>query len=299
MITEGTLYRPPLEARTFLLQVTAGCTHNACKFCSMYKDKAFHLIDEEILRANLAEEKSTLETYGRKHERIFLMDGDVFSLSADKIESLINLIREYLPEIETISMYAAVRSIKTKSDEELKRLYDMGINDLYIGYESGLDDVLQYINKGFTLADSFEQAERLNAVGIRHNAMMIIGMAGKGRGEESGKAAVELINRIKPKVVKVESLAVLKGTPLEKEVAEGNFVIPGETEILTEEKSLLAGIEDPEVYFFGSHQSNSVKISGTVGPDREWMLQRLERKIETMDDERFAKMFNRHSISKI
>lgn len=144
-----------------------------------------------------------------------------------------------------------------------------------------------------------EQAERLNAVGIRHNAMMIIGMAGKGRGEESGKAAVELINRIKPKVVKVETLAVLKGTELEKEVVAGSFLVPGETEILTEEKILLEGIENPEVYFFGSHQSNSVKISGTVGNDREWMLQRLERKIETMDDERFAKMFNRHSISKI
>ena len=142
MKTEGTLYRPPVEANTFLLQITAGCTHNACRFCNMYKDKNFHLIDEDILVENLQEEKKIRDIYGRPHKRMFLADGDVFSLSADKLEEKINLIRKYHPDVETFAMYAAIRNLKHKTDEELIRLKELGVNDLYIGYESGLDDVL-------------------------------------------------------------------------------------------------------------------------------------------------------------
>lgn len=284
MITEGTLYRPPLEAKTFLLQVTAGCTHNACRFCNMYRDKSFHLIDEEILRANLEEEKRVTDVYNRPHRRIFLMDGDVFSLSANKLEEKINLIREYMPEIETLSMYAAVRSIKSKSDEDLKRLKELGVNDLYIGYETGLDDVLGIMNKGTNLQDSIEQAERLNEAGIRHNALFILGLAGKGRGEESGLAAAKLINKIKPQVARIATLSVFPESDLEKDVQAGVFQVAGEKENLIEQKTILENIDIPELYFWASHATNTAKVAGHIEADREWMLQRINRRIEDTDD---------------
>ena len=296
MKTEGTLYRPPVEANTFLLQITAGCTHNACRFCNMYKDKSFHLIDEEILIENLQEEKKIRDIYGRPHRRMFLADGDVFSLSADKLEEKINLIRKYHPDVETFAMYAAIRNLKHKTDEELIRLKELGVNDLYIGYESGLDDVLASMNKGHTIEDAVTQAERLNKVGISHNALIILGLAGKGRGEESGRATADLINKIKPKMTRLATLSIFENTELYKDIEEGKFVVPGETDILTEEKTIIENIELPDMHLWACHITNSVRLEGYIGRDKEWMVSKLNKSIETMDDEVFAKKFKRNQL---
>ena len=296
MKTEGTLYRPPVEANTFLLQVTAGCTHNACRFCNMYKDKNFHLIDEDILIENLQEEKKIRDIYGRPHRRMFLADGDVFSLSADKLEEKINLIRKYHPDVETFAMYAAIRNLKHKTDEELLRLKELGVNDLYIGYESGLDDVLASMNKGHTIEDAVTQAERLNKVGISHNALIILGLAGKGRGEESGRATADLINKIKPKMTRLATLSIFENTELYKDIEEGKFVVPGETEILTEEKTIIENIELPDMHLWACHITNSVRLEGYISRDKEWMVSKLNKSIETMDDEVFAKKFKRNQL---
>lgn len=293
MKTEGTLYRPPVEANTFLLQVTAGCTHNACRFCNMYREKKFHMIDEDTLRYNLQEEKRICDIYGRPHKRVFLMDGDVFSLSADKLEKKLEFIRRYMPAMETFSMYAAVRSIKNKSDADLTRLRELGVGDLYIGYETGLDDVLAFMNKGTTLADSIEQAQRLNDAGIHHRALFMLGVAGKGRGEESGHAAADLINKIKPDMARFTTMTVFPGTELEEDVKAGRFVEAGEKENLVEERTVLENINLPEVHFWASHVLNSIPLAGYIGKDREWMLKRLNRSIEEFDEERFAKTFRR------
>ncbi len=293
MKTEGTLYRPPAEANTFLLQVTAGCTHNACRFCNMYRDKPFHLIDEDILRRNLQEEKKVCDIYGRYHKRVFLMDGDVFSLSADKLEEKLEFIRRYMPSIETFSMYAAVRSIKNKSDADLARLKELGVNDLYIGYETGLEDVLAFMNKGTTLQDSIEQAQRLNDAGIHHRALFMLGVAGKGRGEESALAAANLVNTIKPDMARFITMTVFPDTPLAEDVAAGRFEEAGELEILMEERTVLENINLPEMHFWASHVLNSIPLMGHIGKDREWMLKRLNRSIEEFDEERFKKTFKR------
>lgn len=293
MITEGTLYRPPAEANTFLLQVTAGCTYNACKFCNMYKEKDFHMIDEEILQKNLQEEKRICDIYGRPHRRVFLMDGDVFSLSAQRLEEKLKLIKSYMPEIEVFSMYAAVRSIKSKSDDELLRLKELGVNDLYVGYETGLDDVLKFMNKGTTLEDSVQQAQRLNEAGIHHRALFMLGVAGKDRGEESAVAAAKLINQVRPDMARFTTLTVFPGTALEEEVKAGRFVETGEKENLIEEKIALENIELPDLHFWASHVLNSTPVSGFIGKDREWMLKRLNRSIDDFNEERFAKNFRR------
>lgn len=221
------------------------------------------------------------------------MDGDVFSLSADKLAEKIALIRQYMPEVETFTMYAAVRSIKSKSDADLLRLKELGVNDLHIGYESGLDDVLARMNKGSSLADSIEQAQRLNEAGIRHNATMILGLAGKGRGEESGYAMADLINKIKPQMVRLMTLSVFDNSDLAEDVRAGRFVEAGERENLTEEKIVLENIGLPELHFWANHMLNSTPVAGYIGKDREWMLKRIERSLEEMDDEAFKKTFKR------
>lgn len=296
MKTEGTLYRPPVEANTFLLQVTAGCTHNACRFCNMYKDKSFHLIDEAILIENLQEEKKIRDIYGRPHRRMFLADGDVFSLSADKLEEKINLIRKYHPDVETFSMYAAIRNLKHKTDEELIRLRKLGVNDLYIGYESGLDDVLESMNKGHSVADAIEQAGRLAEAGIDHSALIILGIAGKGRGVESGLAVADMLNKAKPKMTRLATLSVFEGTELEKDVEEGKFILAGEKEVLTEERTIIENVDLPEMHLWACHITNSVRLEGYLPRDKEWMVEKLNKNIDRMDDEVFAKTFKRNVL---
>lgn len=293
---EGTIYRPPVEANTFLLQVTAGCTHNACRFCNMYKDKPFHLIDDSDLRFNLVEAQRISGIYKKPIKRIFLMDGDVFSLSVEKLESKIKDIKMYLTDLEVISMYAAVRSIKSKTDEELIRLKELGVNELHIGFESGLDDVLTVMNKGTTLSDSKEQAARLHKAGIRFNGTFILGLAGKGRGEENGRATAALINEIKPQLVRMMTLSIFDNAPLAEDVKAGLFEEAGEKEILTEEKTVLENLELTELYFWANHILNSTPVAGYVGQDRAWMLKRIEKSLAEVNDEEFKKTFKRNYL---
>lgn len=293
MQTEGTLYRPPVEANTFLLQVTAGCTHNKCRFCTMYRDKDFHMIDDEILIKNLREAKRICDIYERPHRRMFLMDGDVFSLSADKLEEKIQLINKYCPGVETFTMYAAVRSIMNKTDEELLRLKELGVNDLYIGHETGLEDVLEFMNKGTTVEDGIYQCERLNKAGISHSALFMLGVAGKGRGVENGLKVAEMVNKIKPKMTRLATMTVFPGSDLEEDIKAGRFEEAGEKEILMEQRAILENLEDPEMHFWASHILNSTRMAGYIGRDREWMLKKLNRDIDEMDEERFKKDFKR------
>ena len=296
MKVEGTLYRPPVEANTFLLQVTAGCTHNACNFCNMYKDKSFHLIDDSIIESNLQEEKKIRDIYGRPHRRIFLADGDVFSLSADKLEEKINLIKKYHPEITTFAMYAAIRTIKNKTDEELRRLRELGVNDLYIGYESGLDDVLESMNKGHTVEDAITQARRIREAGMEHNALVILGLAGKGRGIENAFATARLLNQTRPKMTRLATLSIFEGTELAKAVEEGRFVPAGEKEILIEEKCIIENMEIESMHIWACHVSNYVRLEGYIGRDREWMIDKLNRNIDRMSDEFLDKTFKREFL---
>ncbi|WP_147566745.1 radical SAM protein [Clostridium tyrobutyricum] len=289
---EGTVYRPPVEADTFLLQVEVGCTHNKCAFCNMFKDKRFHLVPMDKIERDLQEARQ----YYMKMERIFLVDGDAFALSAGLLEQIIEKIHFYFPECETISMYASVKNVKMKSDEDLIHLRNLGVNDLYIGHETGLDEVLTHINKGHTIKDSEEQMERLNKFGIRHHALLMIGLGGKDKGIESGLAAARLVNKIKPGIIIFTTLAIFPETSLYEEVQNGSFVEAGEREILKEQKTILENVNLPNTYLWANHILNSTPIAGFLGKDKKKMLETLEYSIENINEELFKKSFRRTTL---
>ena len=127
----GTIYRPPFEARSLLLQVTTGCSHNKCSFCTMYRDEPFRVEPLEQIEEDLAEARQ----YVPNVTRVFLENGDPFALSADRLEQIAVMIHAYLPRVETIAMYASIKNVIGKSDEELRRLRNLGVNELNIGVE--------------------------------------------------------------------------------------------------------------------------------------------------------------------
>lgn len=292
----GTVYRPPVEANTQLLPVTEGCSHNSCRFCNMYRDIKFRMLSPEEIEMWLGAIKNNYGDYAAQIDRIYLVGADPFALSAKRLELIINLIRKYLPNIEVITMYAAVRNVMSKSDRNLQLLKDMGVNELYVGVECGLDDVLSYLNKGNTVGDIREQCLRLNAVGIRHMDMLMPGAAGKGRGVENAMASAELMNVIKPAMILLTTMSAFPGTNLDADIKAGKFTPAGEKEILTEEKVFLENLELPNTYFWAAHSLDSTRIAGYIGRSRDKMLQTLQHSIDTIDEEKFSRTFRRDHL---
>ena len=170
----GAVYRPPSEAYSLIVQCTLGCSHNKCAFCNMYKDKKFSIRPvEEVLR-DLAEARS----YERRIERIFLADGDALILPMDYLLQVLDFIREYFPECTRVAAYATTKAIERKTDEELRKLREHGLALVYIGLESGNEELLLKFNKGVTAAETVKNALRCKAAGIAISVTAINGMAG-------------------------------------------------------------------------------------------------------------------------
>ena len=138
----GTIYRPPVEARTFLLPITEGCTHNSCTFCNMFQNVPFRMLSTSEVEESLQEARQNYSRYCDKVQRVYLVGADPFALSAKKLLERIELIKQYLPNAGVFTMYARTDNIVSKSDDELKALKEAGVDDLYIGVECGLNDVL-------------------------------------------------------------------------------------------------------------------------------------------------------------
>ena len=195
----GNIYRPPIEAHTMRIPVTKGCTHNKCTFCNMYRNVPFRMWSLDEFGNYVAEVRARYGRLADKIDRVYLVGADPFALSAEKLLERISLIKKHLPNVAVITMYARTDNIAHKSDKDLKRLKDAGVNDLYIGVECGLNDVLADLNKGYSADETREQCLRLNAVGISHCDLLMLGTAGKGRGLETAKATAALENEIKPR----------------------------------------------------------------------------------------------------
>jgi len=293
----GTIYRPPVEADTMLLPVTEGCSHNSCRFCSMYKGVRFRMLPLPDIKEFLRESMFYYQRAGRSIKRIYLVGADPFVLSFGRLKPIIELIKRYHPQCETITMYAAVRNIMRKSDDDLRQLRELGVNDLYVGIESGLEDVLENLNKGNTVAQAREQCLRLNACGISHMDMLMLGAGGKGRGRESALAAASLLNETKPKMILINSMSIFPDTALYADVKSGKFVPAGEKEMLEEEYLFIKNLELPDTYFWAAHSLDAVRFQGFLKDNKQQMLQLLNHAINTMDEEKFATEFQRERRS--
>lgn len=292
----GTIYRPPVEAYTFLLPVTEGCTHNACSFCSMYQHIPFRVIKLDVIEKYLAQAR---KLYGRQSDqldRIYLVGADPFALSVKKLDPIIDAIYKYFPAVKTISMYARVTNIQSKSDDDLKYLLSRGVNDLYIGIETGLDDVLTYLNKGNNAKEAREQVLRLNKIGMNHRDLLMLGAAGKGRGKEEALADAAIENELKPDMILINTMSVFPGTKLSQEVKEGHFILPGEKENLEEEKLFLEKLNLPNTYFWAAHPMDATPIAWVLGPNQKKMIEILEESINTIDETKYNRVYKENRI---
>lgn len=274
----GTIYRPPFEARSLLLQVTTGCSHNRCSFCTMYRDEPFRVEPLEQIEEDLAEARQ----YVPNVTRVFLENGDPFALSADRLEQIAVMIHAYLPRVETIAMYASVKNVIGKSDEELRRLRNLGINELNIGVESGLDEALTYMNKGYTADRAKYELNRLKSAGIDYGANIILGCAGPERRHENAVATAALLNETKPYLIFTGTIHSDPGCPLYEDMQSGRFVESTCGEYLDEEEELLERLDHTDCYLFGLHPSNIVTMHGNLPEDKAAMLELVSKRREEL-----------------
>ncbi len=274
------MYRPPFEAGSFLLEVTKSCSHNRCSFCTMYRDVPFRVISMEEVEGQIRD----AIPYAAYIDRVFLENGDAFVLSGDKLIEIAELIHMYLPRVETIAMYASIKNIQGKTDDELKALRQLGINELNIGVESGLDEALEYMNKGYTCEEAVYQLNRLKKAGMDYGANIILGCAGPTLRKENALATAKLLNETKPYLIFTGTLHADPGCPLYEDMKNGSFIENTFGEYLEEEEILLSQLQLDDCYYFGLHPSNVVPMHGTLKKDMDKLMQEISRKREALQD---------------
>lgn len=276
----GITYRPPFEANSLLLQVTTGCSHNKCTFCTMYRNIPFKVESMEQIEKDLNEARHAR----RRIRRVFLVNGDAFVLSADKLKEIAKKIIEIIPEVETIAMYSSVKNIMDKSDEELKDLRDLRINDLNIGIESGLEDAVKFMNKGYTVEDTRRELKRLEKAGIDYSVNIIIVCGGSSKSRENATYSAELVNELNPSLIFVGSVHIDPGSELEKAIINGEFDENTLRENIEEEKLFLECLDKRDIEFFGLHPSNAIRVHGILSKDKEEMIEELEEGLREIPD---------------
>lgn len=295
----GTIWRPPYEAESLLLQATAGCTHHACKFCTLYEDLPFRfrMSPLEEIEADLQEAQlwgtdpmallsARLQGLSRPQgpRRVFLVGANPFVLQAKRLEDIAGLIRRYLPTVETIGCFARVTDVGLKSGEELRRLRALGYDGLTLGVETGDDQALAFMNKGYRARDIVEQAGRLDEAGISYSFFYLAGISGAGRGGEGALRSAEVFNRTRPKRIGSSMLTVFPNSELYREIQAGNWREESELEKLGELKTLIENLTIP-TRFETDGASNLVHIRGDLPEDRDRLADRLEKLIAGADEE--------------
>ena len=295
----GTIWRPPYEAESLLLQPTAGCTHHACKFCTLYEDLPFRfrMSPLEEIEADLQEAQlwgtdpmallsARLQGLSRPQgpRRVFLVGANPFVLQAKRLEDIAGLIRRYLPTVETIGCFARVTDVGLKSGEELRRLRALGYDGLTLGVETGDDQALAFMNKGYRARDIVEQAGRLDEAGISYSFFYLAGISGAGRGGEGALRSAEVFNRTRPKRIGSSMLTVFPNSELYREIQAGNWREESELEKLGELKTLIENLTIP-TRFETDGASNLVHIRGDLPEDRDRLADRLEKLIAGADEE--------------
>lgn len=269
---EGTIYRPPGERNSYLLQVTVGCSHNACAFCGMYKDKRYHVrpirdVLEDILMA---------KNYYGDVPRVFLCDGDAIGLPTEELLRILHALRHTFPSLQKVAVYAGPRPTLEKTPEELRALREAGLTRVYLGVESGSDELLKEMVKGVTAEEMLRAGTMLREAGLDLWTMILLGLDGHGAGLEHARASTEIINAMRPRHLSLLSLVMEPGTRLYRYWKSGKFVQCTPEEILRQVRYMVANLTVDPLHFTCDHASNYLPLKGTLSEERERFLAAID-----------------------
>lgn len=284
----GTIWRPPYEASSLLLEVTAGCTHHKCKFCTLYNDLPFkfRMSPMEDIECDLQEVADTLKQWhGFRFDRAFLTGANPFVLKTERLLAITELIRKYVPTVQTIGCFARIADVTLKSDSDLNALAQAGFDGLTIGIETGDDEALRFMTKGYAAVDIVEQCARLDRDGIRYNFFYLVGISGMGRGEVSAKATAAVCNRLHPQLIGANMLTIYPDSELYQEIQKGNWQEEGEVEKYREIRTLIESL-DIATEFAALGASNAFQLHGTLPQDKAALVAAIDQIIDRVGEEK-------------
>jgi len=271
---EGSIYRPPSEADSLIIQATIGCSHNQCLFCTLYKDKRFRV---RPLAEILEDLHQAWQRMGPAIRRIFLADGDALIMKTPDLLTLAREAKALFPGLQRLSLYGSPQSILLKSPREPADLKAAGYGLVYLGIESGSDAVLAAMHKGVDAAQMVEAGLRVREAGMGLSAMLILGLGGRALSEDHARQSARVVRAIGPEYLSLLTLMIEPGSPLALRRQEGTFAEPNPAEALQELRTLLEGLEGVRTVLRSNHASNYVSLSGQLPQDRERILAEIDR----------------------
>ena len=271
---EEPVFRPPSEASSLIIQATIGCSHNKCTFCGMYKGKVYRERDVEEIKEDLIMAK---EFYGDVR-RLFLADGNALAMDTSKLLEIIKFANT-LFNLERVSAYATPQDLLKKSRDELKKLRDAGLKLLYVGIESGDDEILKSVRKGVNSEQIVEGCKKAIECGIDLSVTVITGLGGKERSYENAKNTARVINKIEPKFTAALTLIPVPNTALYKKIEKNEFELLSPIENLIELKWFVEDIKCKTI-FRCNHASNYLPIGGNLPEDKDKILRAIDYAIK-------------------
>jgi radical SAM superfamily enzyme YgiQ (UPF0313 family) len=270
---EGSVYRPPSEADSYLLQATIGCSWNHCTYCATYQEKEYRVRPvaetlEDIAMAGRA--------FGADVRKVFVMDGDALAMDLDVWEPILTALKATFPKLRRVSCYATAINLLAKSEQELRRLRELGLELLYIGPESGDDVTLKRIAKGADSADHVAAAAKARQAGLRQSLIFLLGAGGTERSVEHATASARLATAMDPEYLSTLTLMLIPSTPIYKLAQSGRFELPGIEGLLEELRIIVAETSPSDTIFRSNHASNYLPIGGRLPRDRQAILQQID-----------------------
>lgn len=277
----GPIVRPQTEADAIFIEVTVGCTHNSCTFCNFYEGYPFRVAPLSQVEADLEEASK----YNKDAWKVWASGGNPFALSVEKLATLAKLFKKYLPKAR-IATYARVDDLYRKSVEDIKYLKDLGYDDIVLGIESGDDEVLEHVNKGYTSEDILRECKKLEEAGMEYRVIYLGGLAGHGKCEESALRTAKVLNQLHPNYMFLTTATIIKGTKLYDEVQNGTFVEVDEIERVREFRTLCQNLKN-EISIYSATSTTMFPFIAHFPEDKEHIVSELDNIIRnfTASDE--------------
>ena len=270
---EEPLYRPPSEANSLILQATLGCSYNKCSFCVAYQGKRFRAKPEKELFEDIDFAAHAVPHAGR----VFLADGDAMVLSTGRLVRILERLRSKLPDLERVTVYASPQNLEKKSVEDLRRMRALGLTMIYLGLESGDDEVLERIQKGVKAKEIVEACSKPKEAGIDLSITVILGLGGPRLSERHAIATARALDEISPRYASALTLMLEPRSPTFEDVfndPEWRMLNP--TEILEECRLMLSKMEADGVVFRSNHASNYLSLAGELQLDKQSLIEKID-----------------------
>ncbi len=273
----GPIFRPPSEANSYILQVAYGCSWNHCTFCHMYPGIPFRV-------RPIGEILEDIEEAGRsipQLRRVFLADGDAMVLGPRLLTRILEALYTHLPNLERVGIYTDAKGVLRKRDETLRELAQAGLGIVYLGLESGSDEVLRRLRKEATAAEMTEAMQRCRGAGLETSVIALIGAGGRELTRVHAEETARVVSEMAPHYFSLLTLMILDGSPLATDRDEGRYESLEPLETLHEMRGILAGLEPAEpLVFRTNHASTYLPLSGTLPADKPALLERLDWAID-------------------